>query len=198
MKRLVSVPLAFAITVVVCLAAALTIGPLGPRSWWHTVIVQSLTVKGMAGEEQSAVSGPVSLDGGSTKVRVTARPVASSGQTLLPADFLGSVQAVFEMPGSDPIELGVFSFMNGVTPTEAELSGDELPGGEGRLRISASSNHDAAITATITQRPKPGDMPVFWAIVAAGVVYVGVAVELLRRRFPPNPILIYPGGGERH
>jgi hypothetical protein len=196
MKRLVSVPVAFAITVVVCLAAALTIGPLAPLRGWHTLIVQNVTVKGMAGEERSAVSGPFSLAGGSTRVRVTARPVSSSGQTLLPADFLGSVQAVLEMPGSDPIELGVFSFMNGVTPTEASLSGDELPRGEARLRVSASSNHDAAIAATITQRPRPGGMTVFALIVLAGLTYVGVAVQRLRRRFPPNPILIYPGGHE--
>lgn len=83
---------------------------------------------------------------------------------------------------SPKLEAGPYNFAN-------DLGVD--PSGGFRLRMSATSDSAASITATVTEQGGYWyGIPVFWIVLLAGIAYIGLTVVPLRRQYAPDPLVV--------
>lgn len=69
--------------------------------------------------------------------------------------------------------------------------------GKYRLRISTMLLSPGTISAILSEqrgyrRGYVAGVPIFWLILLAGGIYAGFNVMLLRRQYPPSPMVIAP------
>jgi hypothetical protein len=192
MRRFLSVPYAVAVSALAVLAAAVVWGPLQPAHGQRHVLTQTIALTGKPGISKTALSPAFSLGRGSIVVSAVATPLPGSGRQTLPPSYLATVQVAFVTSGSrgEAPSAGL-SFMNDERVNATTLSADGIPhGGRVQAKIEAASMPRSEIVITVSQRRVFGGMADFWIVVLVCLAYVGLAVELLRRQYPPSPILV--------
>jgi hypothetical protein len=179
----------FAVVVLVAAVGvwAFTIGPLG--AWHEHTTSTRLDLRGDTYQRQTATSPAFSLSGGPTTLKISAAPsagaslIADVSWKLIPTPPRGAPpRGGNEGLMSPKLEAGPYNLAN-------DLGVD--PSGGFRLRISATSDSAASITATVTQQGGYWrGIPVFWIVLLAGIVYIGITVVLMRRQYAANPAVV--------
>jgi hypothetical protein len=186
MKVLLKPWFAVALLAVAVAVWAFTVGPWGP--WRYETTSVRLETQGTAVARQSARSPQLSLNGGPATLKVSAAPAAS---TTLIADVrwrLIPTPSRHSQAASGDEGLMSPDLVAGPYDLKDDLGLE--PSGGFRLDVSAASDAPALIVATIAEeRGYWFGVPAFGLILAAGLAYVGLAVALERRQYPPNPPL---------
>ena len=168
---------------------AFTVGPWGSLRE-RTAASSRLEVRGDTYKIQSVISPTFSLSGGPSTIRIVAAPgtgaspdgsslIASVSWRLVPAGTCASPAALIHQGFMSP-ELD-----SGATDL-ADVMGSD-PSGRYRMSLAAKSDTSATITATlVAQRGYWRGIPVWYFILLAGVVYMGIAVWWKRREYPPS------------
>jgi hypothetical protein len=159
----------------------LTVSPWGR---WHTRQVVSQRI--VAGTQHvDALSSPFTLNGGPSTLTFTARDVIADVRWAFVR--AGGHGPAGPRGGTTLMPPGI-----AIHQTRLDERTDRGPRGTFRLRLSAESSPPRTlITATVTEtRGYVAGVPVFWGILFAGVAYIGLAILLLRRQYPPNPLVI--------
>ena len=179
----------FAVAVLVAAVGvwAFTIGPWG--AWHEHATSTRLELRGDTYQRQTATSPAFSLSGGPTTLRISAAPSADA--SLIAAV---SWELIPSPPRSAPPRGGAEGFMSPKLEAGPYNFADDLgvdPSGGFRLRLSATSDAAASITATVTEQGGYWHgIPVFWIVLLAGIAYIGITVVLMRRQYAANPAVV--------
>ena len=179
----------FAVVVLVAAVGvwAFTIGPWG--AWHEHATSTRLELRGDTYQRQTATSPAFSLSGGPTTLRISAAPSADA--SLIAAV---SWELIPTPPRGAPPRGGTEGFMSPKLEAGPYNLADDLgvdPSGGFRLRMSATSDAAASITATVTEQGGYWHgIPVFWIVLLAGIAYIGITVVLMRRQYAANPAVV--------
>jgi len=190
---------AVVVVLVVLLVWAVTIGPWGPsRANSRTALAWHVDVSAHPTARHVALSPPFALTGDPAHLRFFASPPSGGkGASGFP---IADVQWSVIRSGSRGARLSGDSGLMPAAPDSGSIRLGSAKGsglhGTYHLRISARLTSPGVIGATIAERRDSqlsvAGVPVFWLIVLAGAAYVGFAVIILRRKYPPNPMMTPP------
>jgi hypothetical protein len=196
MRLLLKPWFAVVVTLIVLLVWAVTVGPWGPsHDHSRTALAWHVAVSTHPAARHAALSPAFLLTGDPAQLRFFASP-PSAGRGFPVADVQWSIV------GAETRGTGL-SGDAGLMPTEPDSGAIRLGSENGsglhgtyRLRISTRLTSSGVISATIAERrdrqTSVGGVPAFWLIVLVGTAYVSLTVIVLRRKYPPNPVMTPP------
>ena len=202
MRLLMKPWFALVVALVVLAVWAATTGPWGPlRAHSRTALAWRVAVSTRPAARHVALSPPLILTGDPARLRFFASPPSDGREaTGFPvADVRWAILGAGAVPSGDA----------GLMPAEPNSGSIRLGSEKGsglhgtyRLRVTTRLTSPGEIGATIVERrdyrqASVGGVPIFWVILLAGTAYVSLTVVLLRRKYPPNPVMT-PSQRERY
>jgi hypothetical protein len=180
----------FAVAVLVAAIGlwAFTVGPWGPWRYERTDV--RLKLRGDTYKRQTSITPQFALNGGPATLKIAAAPPKSvllPRKTLIADVHWQFIPLAPRASGNASGDEGLMSPDLATGPMELLDDHGASLRGRFRLAIGATGNAPMTITAAVTaERGYWYGIPVFWIILAAGLVYLGLNVILLRRQYPPN------------